>query len=646
MAFLGQEEQLREYQDRFKYFNGTLIIAITLVLGRLMYLQILQGDELRRKSEENRLERVSIPAPRGMIFDRNRTLLVDNRPAFDLEIIPQYLYGSKQSEKVIKRLATLLEIPPNQISKKVKRGRKTQAAFKPTVIKSGLTRDQVAKIEAWKIDMPGVNVQMKIQRTSLYKDVGGQVLGKLRQISKSKLAELEAKGAKYKKDDFIGDSGIEMEHEAELKGDDGQEIIEVDALGRRIRRRKGNTFISNGKVQSAIPGSNLILTIDQDLQEAAVKGFGPKIGGLVALDPNTGEILAMVSQPSYDPTDFARGVSSETWNSLILNKDRPLRNKVLQDHYSPGSTFKIVSAITGLEEKVITPNTYFNCTGSIRLGRRVYHCHKRSGHGSLNLTQALAQSCNVFFYRLAKKLDSVNQLAKWARELGFGTITNLDISNEIPGLIPTEEWKQKAVGKPWTQGETLSVAIGQSYVLTTVLQLGNAFATLANGGTRYKPYLVKRVESPEGAVLKETAPTVLSEAKISEETRLAVVKGLWSVMNTKKGTGWWRRIPGAEMAGKTGTVQTTRLAADKVFSKCDKLPYNQRRHGLFAGFAPANNPVIAVAVLTEHSCSGSGGAAPIAKEVILKYLQKYHPELIKDPVSVTQVDIPDQEVSE
>lgn len=630
MAFLGQEEQLRDFQDRFKYLYAVLFISLAVLVSRLIFLQILQGDQMRRTSEENRIKKVRIAAPRGMIFDRNRSLLIDNQPAFDLEITPQYLRESKREKEVVERLSSLIHMPVTQVNALIEKARQSQAAFRPVKIKTDLDRDDVAGIETWKLDMPGVNVETEIKRTAIYGDVASHFLGHVAKVTPHELPELNRMRKEYDLHDVIGKVGIEKQLENTLKGRDGQEFVEVDALGRRIRGAAKGRILTEDMFEDAVPGNNIVLTIDQDLQLAAARAFGNKSGGLVAIDPHTGAILAMISRPSFDPTAFSSGISGELWKKLLSNENHPLRDKTIQDHYSPGSVFKVVTAIAGLEEGVINENTTFNCPGKIWVGNRPYHCHKKYGHGNMNVISALAQSCDVFFYRLSQKLKGVDTLAAWSKRLGLGELTHVGLPREIAGLIPTEDWKKRRFGKEWMGGETLSVAIGQGFLLTTVLQLANMFSAIGNGGTLYKPFFVKTIESADGSILSESKLEMLKQTRISPNTIDIVKKGLWGVMNSPRGTGYWQRLPGMDFVGKTGTTQVIRLTKEKIYEKCIDLKYRFRHHGFFAGFAPAKDPVIAVAIVAEHTCGGATGAAPIAREVVKTYLQKYFPELYSD----------------
>lgn len=630
MAFLGQEEQIREFQERFKYLYAILFIGLGILLSRMVYLQVLKGDEMRQYSEENRIKKVKIASPRGMIFDRNRTLLIDNRPAFDLEIIPQYFKLSSAEEKVetFHHLSRILKMPESDLQAILDKA-KGQPSFLPVKVKTDLARDEVAEIESWKISMPGIQVEQEIKRTNIFGDVASHLLGYIGEVNPSELQQLNKAGSRYKLGDSVGKYGLEQRMEEVLRGQDGEKLVEVDAFGRIKLERGKSRVLQNSAEKQAVPGKNLILSIDQDLQMAATQAFGDKVGGLVAIDPRSGEILAMISRPSFDPTSFSRGIPPQLWSQLLNNEHRPLRDKTIQDHYSPGSVFKIVTAIAGLEEGVIDTKSRIGCSGKIAVGNRLYHCHKKGGHGDVNVVSAITESCDIFFYRVAQKLG-VDKIAKWATYLGLGRRTGINLAREVPGLIPTEAWKQKRFGQEWNGGETLSVAIGQSYVLTTAIQLANLYASIANGGTVYRPYLVREIESYDGQVLKGFKPEAVEQHRLKPDTLESIKLGLWGVVNSPRGTAILSRLPGMDFVGKTGTVQVIRLSADKIYGKCESMKWRERHNAMFTGYAPANDPKIAIAVIGEHACHGSSGAAPIARAVIRTYLQKYYPELYSE----------------
>lgn len=635
MSFLGQDEQIREYQFRFRYLYIALFVAFFILFSRLWYLQIMNGEKFRQYSEENRIKKVKITSPRGMIFDRNKKLLVDNRPALDLEVTPQELYADKQWKNTIERLAKMVNMQPSAVFDILQKA-KGQPRFLPVTIKEDLTPEEVAVVEAHKLDLPGVDVQMEIKRTNLYGDLAAHLMGYVGEVNPHELPKLNKAipdgGTPYKMGDVTGKFGLESRLESVLRGIDGEEYIEVDALGRRKRQTKGIT--SGLKPKPSVPGKNLILTIDQDLQLAAEESLeklypDKKVAAVIALSPKTGEILTALSQPSFDPTLFSRGVSSKLWNELLNNEYHPLRDKTLQDHYSPGSTFKAITAIAALEEKVVDENTTVQCAGHIQLGNRRYHCWKKGGHGTVDLKKSLKESCDVYYYRIAQKIG-IDVIAKYAQMFGLGKRTGVNLAHEETGLIPTEAWKKRRFGQDWIAGETLSCAIGQSYVLTTPLQLANAYAAIGNGGFLWKPYIVKYIESPDGRILKEFQPEPIGRATVSKKTLELVSKALESVVSEPGGTTYGFRFPGIDVAGKTGTAQVIRLSPDKLKQKCESMPFNVRDNALFAAYAPPEDPAIAVAVVAEHACHGASGAAPVAMAVIKKYLQKYMPEKYSD----------------
>src|SRR5690606_18257094 len=353
-----------------------------------------------------------------------------------------------------------------------------------------------------------------------------------------------------------------------------------------------------------LSGKNVKLTIDRDMQLAGYKALEGRVGGVVALDVNTGEVLAMVSRPSFDPSQFSRGLTPEYWRGLITNKDHPLRDRNIQEHFSPGSTFKAFTAITAFEKGEIDEHTEVNCTGSFRLGRKVYHCWKRGGHGPTTLVKAIRESCNVYFWKTANRLD-IDDLAKYSKAFGYGGKTGISLPREVSGLIPTKEWKKKRFGSEWQAGETLSCSIGQSYVLVSTIQMAISYAAIANGGKIYRPYVVKDIYDTDGELVKTFTPEVLSQVEIKNPKTLKLVReGLYQVMNNPKGTAFARRGQGIMMAGKTGTSQVKSASADKIYQRCDLMDYESRHHGLFVGFAPYDNPKIATAVIIEHGCGG------------------------------------------
>lgn len=631
---IGQNEQLQTFQDRFRYLYAILIIMGTVLFLRLWYLQILKGAEFHQFAEENRLKKIKIEAPRGMVFDRNRQILLDNHPTFNVTITPQYFRAAslEQRDATIQKLAKITRMPAKAITDILAKARR-QPSFQPVVIKKNLTMDEVSLIEMEKLTLPGVEVATGIRRTNVNGLIGSHLLGYIAEIDGDELPRVNKNALRpYQQGDSIGKSGLEMQWENVLRGVDGVEFIEVDAFGRKkvLNERTGGQVVGEIPPKPAIPGKNIVLTIDEDLQKAAADAFikDHRTGAVVALDPNNGEVLSMLSWPSFDSTEFSVGIRPEYWRELTQNEDKPLRDKTIIDHYSPGSTFKIISALAGLEEGLVNENTITN-SPTFKFGGKVWHDWKKEGHGPTDVVKSLYRSVDVYYYKLATRME-IDVLARYARDLGLGRRTGISLPGEIPGIVPDTAWKRRNFKAEWFPGETLSVIIGQGALTTTPIQLANMIAGIANGGTIYKPRLLKFIEGQDGAILEKTEPEVLHQTRWSEKNLNLVRQGIKDVIMHDNGTAHAQNIPGIEAAGKTGTAQVIRFTTDTVFKDCNSLPRRFRHHGLFVAYAPVSDPKIAVAVVAEHSCGGSTAAAPIAMALIKKYLQKIDPEKYGD----------------
>ncbi|MAE58985.1 MAG: penicillin-binding protein 2 [Halobacteriovorax sp.] len=620
----SEEEVVRSHKDRADIIITLVTLSFGFILIRLWYLQIYQGDMLYEYSIKNRLRKEVISASRGMIFSRNNQLLVHNVPRFDAIIIPQYLSNKKQT---LIKLSEILDMSVSSIEKTLKKYR-AQARYRPVLIKKNISKKEVAIIETENEKMPGVSVQTFISREYKDKEIGSHLLGYISEISREQLPKYRKRdGYDYKLGDFIGQAGVEEKFDFFLRGQDGYQFMEVDARGRMKRVISSNNLFQGIENKASTPGKNIRLTIDRDLQQAAFKALEEKVGSVVAIKVDTGEVLSMVSRPSFDPTQFSKGLTAEYWNSLTSNEHNPLRDRVIQEHYAPGSTYKTFTAIAALEEKVVKPTEIIKCGPTFRLGRRVFNDWKRSGHGDTDVYKSLRSSVDVYYYKVAKMMH-INDMSKYAKMFGLGSKTEIDLPREIPGLIPTAEWKKKRYGEEWQLGENLVCAIGQGYVLATPIQLAIAYAAIANGGKVYRPQIIKEIFTNSGEVLKTFAPEEVSKVNVSDETLKHVKKGLYQVANHREGTAWWYRGRGIRMAGKTGTAQVRSMTQTELFSKCKDMPYKSRHHGLFVGFAPYDDPKIAVAAVVEHGC-GSSAATPVVRDVITKYMKKYHPELHK-----------------
>ena len=618
----GEDEIVRSHKPRADLIAAVIVIAFFTILARLWYLQIYKGDELYRYSVQNRLRREIVKAPRGMIFSRNNQLMVHNIPRFDAIVTPQYL---KNKDHTLNKLSQILGMERKSIDAILKKNR-GQARYRPVIIKKNITRKEVAIIETENEKMPGVSVQIFISREYTDKEIGSHTLGYISEISQEKLPRYRKRdGYNYKLGDFIGMAGIEQEFDLFLRGEDGYQFMEVDASGRMRRVVKSNNLFAGIENKESFPGNNIRLTLDRDLQLTAYKALEGKVGSVVAVDTETGEILAMVSRPSFDPSRFSRGITTEYWNSLRNDERNPLRDRTIQEHYPPGSTFKTVTAIAALEEGLVTPEQEMKCGPTFKLGRRTYHDWKASGHGITDVYKSLRRSVDVYYYKIGTMLD-IDILADYAKQFGFGHKTGISLPRETTGLIPTKEWKLKKSGVEWQVGETLSCVIGQSFVLVTPLQLAMAYSAIANNGTLYRPYLLKEIFTNAGKVVKKFEPEIVREIEVSDKSMTAVKQGLYEVVNHRKGTAWWYRGRGIRMSGKTGTAQVKSMTKKELFSKCEEMPYKIRNHGLFAGYAPFKKPRIAVAAVVEHGCHGSSAAAPVVRDVITTYMKKYYPE--------------------
>ncbi len=620
-----EEELVIHHRRRAFIIGNYILIFFAIIVARLWFLQIYQGKELYQYSLRNRLRKEVVKAPRGMVFSRNNKMLVHNSPRFDVVLTPQYL---KNRTQTVKKLSRILDIPTEHIQKTMRK-KARQAKYHPIIIKKNVSRQEVAIIETEYSKMPGVTVNTFISREYEDQEIGAHLLGYISEISQNQLPKYRKRDRyQYNLGDFIGQSGLEEELDSMLRGRDGHEFVEVDAMGRKKRHIRSNNLFAGITSKEATPGYNIRLTIDQDLQHEAYKSLEGKVGSAVAVDVATGEILAMVSRPSYNPGQFSRGISNKYWSSLVNNTNLPLTDKTIQSHYAPGSTFKTITALAALEEGLVDRNTKVKCPGFFRLGRRKFHCWKQWGHGEMDVVGAIRESCDVYFYKLATKLN-IDTLAHYAKMFGLGERTGISLPREVSGLIPTKEWKKKRTGKEWGVGETLLCAIGQSYVLTTPLQLAMAYAALANGGTLYKPHYVKEIFDNGGEIISRGNKQKMASIPVKKEHLDLVRQGLFEVVNARKGTAWWFRGRGIEMAGKTGTAQVIGMSAEKLFSKCEDNPFEVRNHGAFAAFAPFSKPKIAVSVYVEHGCHGSTAASPVARNIINAYMKKYYPEEVK-----------------
>ena len=586
--------------------NRSLIIAagkmflFLVIIARLYYLQVYQADQYKTLADENRISTRLLIPPRGIIYDRNGEMLATNRQNFQAMIVAEQAPNVQQTLDAFKKIMPLSEAEEERIKKDLKRNR----SFVPIKIKENLTWEEVARIQLNASDLPGIIIDEGLSRYYPYGEKMAHVIGYVSSVSDKDVKDdplLEVPGFK------IGKSGIEKLFEKKLRGSGGILKLEVNAFGRimkQIERTDG------------IPGERVDLTIDARLQSKAFDLFGEESGSAILLDVNSGEILAFVSTPSFDPNIMSQGVSSEMWNDWLKDEKKPLTNKGVAGQYSPGSTFKMIVALAGLEAGVIKPETRSFCAGKMFLGNHAFHCWKSQGHGYINVVEALQHSCDIFFYETAQKLG-IEKIAEMSRRFGLGSKINIGLENEKTGLIPDKAWKLKRFGEPWQQGENLISGIGQGYILTTPIQLATMTARLVNGGYEVQPSFIK---------LSDKEKNKIKKINVSSANLELIKEGMYNVVNKQGGTAWWSRFDfnGQKMGGKTGTTQVRRISMKErqtgIIAQED-LPWKYRNHALFVGYAPQYNPKYAVVVLVEHGRGGSTTAAPIGSKLLLEALK-------------------------
>lgn len=576
------------------------LLAFAVIVARLYFLQVKEADKYKMMSDENRISTRFLVPPRGLIFDRNGEIIAKNEQDF------QALMVAEQTPDIAETLNTFKQIVPltEGEEQKIRKDLKNKRRFIPIKLKDNLSWNEVSKILLHAPDLPGVEINEGLSRYYPYADIYAHVLGYVGPVSDKDKKD----NPLYMVPGFkIGKSGLERYFDYKLQGKGGTIKLEVNAYGRVMNEIERN---------SGEEGQSLTLTLDARLQRAAYEAFGEESGAAVVLNVRTGEILALVSTPSFDPNLFTNGISYKHWNALLKNERTPLVNKAVSGQYSPGSTFKVVVALAALEAGVIDLNTRFNCSGGLDVGNIRFHCWRHSGHGSLNVVEALKHSCDIFFYETAMKLG-IDKIHDMAVKLGMGNVLEVGLDNEKAGIIPTKAWKKARFGTSWTQGDAANSGIGQGYVLVTPLQLATMLARVVNGGYAVQPTFIKPTE-------KELSK--IKRLDISTKNIEIVKRGMFEVVNGAGGTAGRARfnINGAMMGGKTGTTQVRRISMKERSSgilRDEQLPWRLRNHALFIGFTPVDNPRYSVAVIVEHGSSGSGVAAPIASKILQEALQ-------------------------
>ena len=607
-----------EDRESFQRLVEILFVAAACLFGAMAvsywYVQIVRGDYYFKLSENNRLRSVAVTAARGVIYERQGQVLVENEPSYSLFL---YRRETKDLKQSLETVISLLNLPRDDVERRVARYR-MYFDFVPIALAENLTIGEVASIEARAAEHPEFAVGVGQRRLYTKGPFAAQSLGYLSEATPEQIA---AQPDRYRPGNSIGQRGVESAYQEMLAGRDGERRIIVDSFGHETAEESR---------EDPIPGRNLTLTIDGRLQHVAEEYFKDRVGSAVAMDPKTGQILAIVSAPSYDPNIFSRRMTSLQWSGLIENPFRPLQNRAIQNVYSPGSVFKVFLAEAGLAGGYVTPETKVFCPGYATFYGRTFRCHKKEGHGWVNLHDAIRGSCDVYFYTLGRRMG-IDKIAETSRLFGFGEPTGLDLPNEKGGLVPSEEWSRKVRKAHWYPSETISVAIGQGPLLVSAVQLARGLSGLLEGGVFPRPHLFLSAEDPQSGSRYEYVDQSERRLTIPDEIRAQIEDAMSAVVNEPGGTATAARIPGLEMCGKTGSVQ---VVGQKDTKKEGSLPFEKRDHAWFIGFAPKTDPKIVVAVFVEHGQHGASAAAPLAKELIAAYFGIPIPETTPAPQQV------------
>lgn len=596
---------VRDIEKRVEILMTVILLVFLILFGQLFRIQVVKGESYELLSQGNRERQIPITAPRGNIYDRYGRIIASSKPAFTLSLM---FMNVGDVDVVVKRLSVLLGLPESEIREKIEKQK--DRLYEPVRLMTDISPEIQTIVEEHKNDLPGVVIEIQPIRDYPWGEVGAHFLGHLGQISEEELAKFKQFG--YDGGDVVGKMGIEATYELYLHGKDGGRLVQVDAFGRPV-----------GLIGTKDPvsGSNLTLSIDMGLQKAAEDALNEigKPGAVVAMNPKTGEILALVSRPSFDPNWFASGsIDSEKWKELLENPQKPFRNRAIKDSYPPGSTFKMVVALAALESGVTNPRETFRCTGTYWVIPMECWAKKFGGHGLVNLVRGIAESCNVVFYELGRR-TGIDAIVEMARRFGFGEPTGIkDIGGEEAGVLPSPAWKAARYPDDpnWYMGDTLNTSIGQGFHAYTPLRMACYVSMIANGGVNYRPFLVKRVVSPEGRLLVENEPEVLGTVRIRQDLLDIVRQGMLGV--TRPGGTAAAAFNGfpIPVAGKTGTAEVA-------------VP-GKKSHGWFIGYAPFDDPEIAVSVFVEEGEGGAVTAAPIARKIMDYYFAARLKELKKD----------------
>ncbi len=617
--------ELKDLERELSRFRGRLLAAAAFVLlcfgllaARLVWLQVYRHDDLQTQAEANRITIVPIVPNRGLIVDRNGVVLATNYSAYTLEITPSKVEG--ELEPMIDQLAQVLDIQLRD-RRRFKRLLEESKSFESLPIRTKLTDEEVARFMAQRFRFPGVDVRARLFRNYPEGESASHLLGYIGRINTTEKQAMEDwdedAQANYKGTDYIGKLGLEQSYERELHGTTGFEEVETSAGGRAVRRLRSH---------AATPGNTLVLSVDMRLQQLVEKLYGERRGALVAIEPATGEVLSFVSKPTFDPNLFVDGIDVDSWRELNESIDKPLLNRALRGTYPPGSTYKPFMALAALATGKRTPQQAISDPGYFWFGNHKFRDDREGGHGMVDMYRSIVQSCDTYYYILANELG-VDVMAQQMAPFGFGQITGIDLEGEMRGILPSTDWKKRAYRKPeqqrWYAGETISLGIGQGYNSFTILQMAQAISTLAAGGTRHKPHLVKDVVDVVTNQKRPVGAQPLEPVAIKPE-HLAVIRQALVGVNIEGTSATAFRGAAYQAAGKTGTAQVVGIKQNEKYNAA-KIAEHLRDHALYVAYAPAENPRIAVALVVENAGFGAQSAAPIVRRVFDYWLQGVYP---------------------
>ncbi len=611
MIFKSKKE-LSVIRSRYTFFGFCLLLTFLGLGSRLWFLQIYRGPYFAQLAKNNHIRKIDIPAQRGIIYDRHHRIILTNHLFYDLVLFPQFV---KDEKKTLFILSSILHDSVHSLKRRLKNSRGLPK-YQAVVLKNNLTQHQVSLIESYKSFIPGVDVS-RVPRRNYVSGVPVHLLGYLNEIDREtlKIKNKENPDNPYNIGDLIGKQGVEKKWEQYLRGRSGYRYIQVDALGRKHDFGRGGKNTSLLEVPST-PGSDIVLTIDKDLQEVTQNAFKGKYGAVVVMDPNNGEILAMVSSPTYDPSMYQGYLSIDRWQSLLKDPYKPLFDKTTGGTFPPGSLFKPLVALAALEEGIINKHSKYSCHGSYQWGKDKFHCHKRSGHGLIDLSKALTHSCDVYFYNLGLELG-VSKIAKYATAFALGEKLGLDLNWEEDGHVPYSNLSTKDLVRKKPARDILPLSIGQGANLVTPVQLASLYATIANGGTVWKPTLLKKIISPFGELVEKGGHEKIKDVGLVSEANFKRMQKLLEILN--EGTGRKAYIPGIPVAGKTGSVQVVSLKKNRDRRSVVSMKWQE--HAMFAAFSPIHQARVVVVVISENDTVGGGGqsTAPIAKKILEAY---------------------------